>query len=56
MHARAEEGRGEVGPHLYSVCVSEELVLETSEELSARKANIRSARGLNDQYRAPNNS
>ena len=28
------------GAHLYSVCVSEELVLQTSEELPARKASI----------------
>ena len=36
------EGRN-VGSHLYSVCVSEELVLETSVQLSARKASICSA-------------
>ena len=33
----------EVGAHLYSMCVSKELVLKTSEQLSARKADIRPA-------------
>ena len=36
-------GGGKAGSHLYSVCVSEELVLETSVQLSARKASICSA-------------